>query len=571
MFFLLGLWLALAQQVQVRPYQQPARPNPNAPQQADLKPATVRGRVVAADTGEPVRFARVTLRLNAAASTTFSASADANGTYEIRNVDPGNYSGTASKAGFVTRNFSRGNNFAPLQLAEAEEAKDINFSLARAAVISGTVLDDREEPVPHAHVFAMARAYNGAQMTWQQRAQAQTDDRGQFRLHDIPAGRYYLQASYMGGAIAPHYAPTLFPNAKRLADAQSIKITGGEESAGIKITLHETTVYSVAGTVVDDTTGTAVAANINLQPEDYSAGGSSAFANTKNDGTFRLSEVAPGRYRVFINVRDMEPGSPTNRNVIRSLDVSDHDIDNAVFHVGPGSTMTGRVIADGGDLPPSLQVQMTSRDGNGNPNYSRGFTTQADGTFEVKDLNAGHVELNVNSRGLIMMQPNNPPTVAPATMPKPFYVRTITVNNQDVTDTGVIVPEQAATLEVTVTLDFHTGLVTGHTTDPSGNPLANATVAMIARDPKKRSIARYTNRSRSDAQGLFTIAGVIPGDYLILVWPTDDRGALFDPDVAAIAEKYATSISVSPDATASVDLRLSSELPDLIRTLVPEP
>jgi protocatechuate 3,4-dioxygenase beta subunit len=87
------------------------------------------------------------------------------------------------------------NNYAPLILAENQEVKDIDFLLPRAGVISGTVLDEHNEPIPDVQVFAMMKTYFQARMQLQNRASATTDDRGHYRIHDLPTGRYYVQAA----------------------------------------------------------------------------------------------------------------------------------------------------------------------------------------------------------------------------------------------------------------------------------------------------------------------------------------------------------------------------------------
>src|SRR5580658_7603827 len=129
MFFFLLLWALLG--VQGTPRQnKPANPsNPsdaNGNPAPEVKPATVRGKVVAADSGAPIKRAQVVLRLNSVGNTTFLATTDASGVYEIKNIDPGTYSASASKSGFVLTQLTRGgsNNFAPLILAENQEVKD---------------------------------------------------------------------------------------------------------------------------------------------------------------------------------------------------------------------------------------------------------------------------------------------------------------------------------------------------------------------------------------------------------------------------------------------------------------
>src|SRR5438105_11023387 len=66
---------------------QPPRPatDPNGPN-VDAKPATIRGKVSAADTGAPLKGAQVMLQGTAGSRETFSVATNADGTDEIANI-----------------------------------------------------------------------------------------------------------------------------------------------------------------------------------------------------------------------------------------------------------------------------------------------------------------------------------------------------------------------------------------------------------------------------------------------------------------------------------------------------
>jgi hypothetical protein len=239
--------------------------------------------------------------------------------------------------------------------------------------------------------------------------------------------------------------------------------------------------------------------------------------------------------------------------------VPEHNVDNLTITLGPGAKIKGHLVAVGGDLPNRTRIQFLSRGSNGvYMNSTSPVTADADGAFEIPDVQPGNYEVMVNQA-----------FTAPSSgqMPTLFFTSTITVNNQDVTESGVTVPEGAASLEVTVTLDSRSGTITGTTLDADNHSLPGATIAVLSADSKKRTSTRYFRWSRSSPQGTFTLPGLIPGDYLLLLWPGDDNpGMVTDPDVIELVEQYCARVSVSPSGTVSQELRLSPAVQAIVRS-----
>ena len=198
-------------------------------------------------------------------------------------------------------------------------------------------------------------------MKWETRENASTDDRGRYRIHGLPAGRYYVEAIKRNGWGRPsqHYAPVLYPGVSRAADAQAIKLSPGEEVGGVKFQLRESPAFSVGGRVVDLRTGHAANATVSLDPQDHSWGDGANSVTVRSDGTFRFTEVVPGNYRVALNVRLGQETLET----YRTLDVTDRNIENLIITVSAGATIKGRLVAAGrtSDALPPTQVQLRSQ------------------------------------------------------------------------------------------------------------------------------------------------------------------------------------------------------------------
>src|SRR5438552_11475950 len=138
----------------------------------------IRGRVIAGDTGRPLR--RVNVRVTAPELREMrSVSTDADGRYEFKDLPAGRYMVTATKNGYVQISYGQtrpNEGGKPLQLNEAQTVERIDFALPRGAVIAGRVIDEYGEPVANATVQALQfRFMNGVRgpvafaapsMTW---------------------------------------------------------------------------------------------------------------------------------------------------------------------------------------------------------------------------------------------------------------------------------------------------------------------------------------------------------------------------------------------------------------------
>ena len=164
-------------------------------------PATVRGKISAADTGAPLKHAVVTMR-SSMSQETYTASTGPDGTFEILNIPvdatpppvPKMYFVTVSRSGYVNTTYTKGRDPGIIQLASGQEVKDVDVIMQRAGIIAGVVLDEHDEPIPGVQVQVMAKTYQQGQMRLQQVNSKTTDDRGNYRVYDLPVGRYYLQA-----------------------------------------------------------------------------------------------------------------------------------------------------------------------------------------------------------------------------------------------------------------------------------------------------------------------------------------------------------------------------------------
>jgi hypothetical protein len=148
----------------------------------------IAGRVVAADTGAPVR--RADVHLIAPEAGVRRALTDAEGRFDFRDLPAGRFSLNATKTGYVTvpygqlRAFEQGR---PIELADKQVMTRANIALPRGGVISGRITDEFGEPVTEAMISVMRRSWaNGRRRLMVAGRSTQTNDLGQYRVYGLP-------------------------------------------------------------------------------------------------------------------------------------------------------------------------------------------------------------------------------------------------------------------------------------------------------------------------------------------------------------------------------------------------
>ena len=235
--------------------QLPARDQPPTPRTGT---GVIRGRVVRADTGEPLR--RVQVRVDEWSTRDGSGPAatmtDAEGRYELTQLPAGRYQLKATRGGYVEvaygqrRPFERGR---PLELGEGAVLQNIDFALPPGAVVTGRVVDEIGEAVAHVSVSLGAAGTSTARGDWSAESGSSTDDRGEFRIFGVPPGDYVIVARF--DAIGPglrdrvRYVPTYYPGTPVASEAQRVTVGAGQEVPGITIALARAATATVRGVV----------------------------------------------------------------------------------------------------------------------------------------------------------------------------------------------------------------------------------------------------------------------------------------------------------------------------------
>ncbi|MEO7653789.1 MAG: carboxypeptidase-like regulatory domain-containing protein, partial [Bryobacteraceae bacterium] len=327
-----------------------------------VEKASLEGRVVHAQTGEPVRKATLTLRGATSRGGALSAVSDAGGHFLIRDITPGTYKLTADHTGFLRQEYgARGarSSGVSITLSDGQNSRDLEFRLTPQGVITGKVLDDDGEPLQRATLsgWIVTGKVSGGQAT--SAGSATTNDIGEFRLAGLAPGRYLLSASmrrssFRGeqvvrgdGGGQEDFVPTYYPGVTDRASAATIEVPPGQEVSGIRIQLRKSPVYRVSGTVAATPAPNGRSLRVMLVSRQASAGspGFGSSGMVQKDGGFDITGVLPGSYYA------VAMGGEGRPRVVGKLpvDVTSGNLDNLVIPGGQPVSLNGSMRVEGDD------------------------------------------------------------------------------------------------------------------------------------------------------------------------------------------------------------------------------
>ena len=158
----------------------------------------VSGMVVKLAGSEPIKSAVVRLRKADDQNQGYRALTDTAGHFELKGVEAGRYRLEVSRAGFVTQEFGQKTPNDPgalLTLSAGEEVRDRLFRLIPSAVIAGKIMDEDGQPLPWVRVSAMREVYIDGKHKLSMDTAAFTNDLGEYRIANLPAGSYYISVT----------------------------------------------------------------------------------------------------------------------------------------------------------------------------------------------------------------------------------------------------------------------------------------------------------------------------------------------------------------------------------------
>ena len=516
--------------------------------------ARVQGIVRAADTGEPLRRARVTLGVAQARATPQVSVTDAEGRFAFLDVAPGRYRLSVERNGFVRQEYGqRGAEArnAPLTVNPGQNLDDLEFRLLRAGVITGRVFDEEGDPVSRVRVQVMRYGYEGGRRTLVGTAGESTDDRGEYRIFDLSPGKYFMSATFRAGRAGPGgvmvggssegeddtYASTYYPGTTDPARAIALELLPGRELSGIDFTLVPMRAIRVRGTVTNSQTGQpARGAQVWLLPRD-SGGGigflSRSQAAANDAGRFEVRAVTPGTYHLLASLHEGEAMS-VGRLV---LEVGSVDLEGASVSIGPGLRVEGRIRIEGAtDVKlESLRVLLRPRDST--PFFGGGVSgVDADGSFQLDGVVEDTYSISVGRA------------------PEDFYLKSVRQGTEEVLERGLTLTAGKGLAKVELTLSARGARIEGLVLDGAGLPVTGTVV--LVPPPARRNLPQLYKSVRTDPLGRFVLRGIAPGDFKLFAFEEVEEGAYQDPEFLRPLEDRGLAVRASEGSAQTLELKV---------------
>ena len=521
--------------------------------------AILRGVVVAADNGAPVRRAQV--RASAAdTGDTRTTLTDEQGRFELRELAGGHYALGASKGGFISLQYGQrrpGEAGTPVDLAAGQTLEKLTIALPRGSVITGRIVDEYGEPLTGAQVQALRNGWvSGARRLQAVGAGDRTDDQGTYRIFGLPPGEYLVTATLRderpmlrGGqpddVPDSGYAPTYFPGTSSLNDAQKVNVGLGEEVSGVGFGLSLTRLATISGRVLaaagyeSGVQVVAVPADGARLPQTLRG------TQTRNDGTFDLRGVPPGRYRL----QAMSWGASSGEGGLTgatTITVNGNNLDGLTVALAPAPIVSGVVQRDTNQGPGfrASQVRITavpvtpSAIPMGRGGRGAGGRANDDFTFQTAGLSE--------------------PAYLRVTAPGGWYVKGILADGRDITETPLALEPGSRLEGVRVVLTQTASSLTGAVRDAKGNAVLDASVVVFPDDESRWTPqSRFIASARPDTTGTFTISGLPASDrYRVIAVQGLESGQANDPDFLASVRDQAERVTLGEGEAKTLELRL---------------
>jgi Carboxypeptidase regulatory-like domain len=535
---------------------------PAAAQQAPPAPAVISGTVIQEVSSQGLRKVIVTLTSqNPDKRQDYATSTDPLGQFRIEGVLPGEYEVAIVRPGFVRVNSRSEKN--RITVTAGQDLTGLVYKMQAAGVVSGKITEADGDPVAGVTVW-VTRVGKGGEAAGvvggsnQDAGEESTNDLGEYRIANLRAGDYIVQAQLHGGTgPAPDpadrgrqknravYALTYYPSTTEQRQAGMVRVVGGT-TAIASFTLQISRSFRISGKVL-------VTENpSNVQMFLVSTTGQTEAQQLDDAGQFEFRNVMPGTYVAqIVDMATLTDGQPpqTHSRIIGSpIVVSDADVTALQLQPEAGGSVAGQVRTEDGEPldwqnfnvslvrlaeEPELPQMADLGALGGNAQLAE------DGSFAIKDVAGGKYLVFVGAH---------------SDKAREYYLKSVTANGIEAVENGF--PVNGPTT-VDVVLSAHSGSIEGTVADSNGNGVADAAVVSFPASGKVGRPDAYET-VKTDTAGHFEMPGMTPGSYVIVA--LEELQA--DPRNAAFFTKYADKgvrVDLDESERKSVTLNLIEE------------
>jgi hypothetical protein len=541
------------------------------------------------------------------------------GRFTLRGLPAGRFMLTAERGGYVTSAYGAkrpGRAGTAITVNGGQQIAGLHVRLWRGAVLSGVLRNEWGEPLPNTAVAAIpTREVTPVALTLSNSSQTRTNDLGEYRIFGLEPGTYVVRAGIVEGIVraevaaseaevdavfaalaararqpvaipaagavpqladriqttgtAVGAAPIYFPGTPVAAHAAPIALEAGEERGGLDFVVQRIRTTAIRGMVVgpDGTPVPRAFVQLAAIPGPVSLPGAapvSAATSSGADGTFELSPISPGDYRLLVRgaVASGPPAGAAGAGPLWWAEtpvlVTGDDVDLARLTLEPGMTFSGRVVVDDGatSRPPNLtglRVQLEAellaaapsqsrRGGAPGPRFLQPATIGADGSFSIADLVPDTYRVTVTGGALAGSG---------------WWLRAAMWQGRDLLDDPLRLTRGDTVSGVALVLSDRRTELSGTLTTPAGAAFPDVFVLAFPADAALRlPRSRRVQAVRPDSSGRFVFANLPAGDYLLAALTDIDDGQWHEPGFFDPLVSVSVRVTLGDGETKVQDLRV---------------
>ncbi|HET9220479.1 MAG TPA: carboxypeptidase-like regulatory domain-containing protein [Terriglobia bacterium] len=477
------------------------------------------------------------------------------GVFSFPKIPAGRYKLSATRNGYSRNEYrpdGRQAQGAVLALAPGDDIKELKISLTPAATISGTVLNERKNPVTHASVQAMLLEYlPGGRRGYRLIQAVPTNDLGQYRLYWLPPGEYLVALEY--GKTARHenvptvpenrniwlpdqdYPRFFYPNTTDVTAAKPIVISGGRDVTGIDFGLSQNRLATLTGEIVM-ANGAAQLKPMTIfaVPLSLLDGPFSSAQKSDPNGKFSIKNVPVGSYalRALSFDRSQELVSPA---VV--VNVLGKDLDNIRIPLYAPVRIRGRIQVQGTREPFNFARLLVRFSGPLGQVETFDGITNSDGSFTAEG-GGWPGDFNVSILGL----------------PSPFFLKDVVIQGNSVLSSGLRIGSDTPP-EITLVVTRHAGVVSGTVVGSDLRHKPAVEVVFVPSDNLRGRHDRYL-RTMTDLSGEFRIESPPPGEYMVYAFEDVRATSYYDAEFLKKYEFRGTRAAINENVDNTLTLRL---------------
>jgi hypothetical protein len=513
--------------------------------------AIIRGRVVTDVPG--VRSAIPNARVSIGpAGTSEPVFTDGSGRFAFKDLRAGRYTLSAEKTGYGKAQYGSNTELDPpfaIEIADAVAVDAVEIRMVKGAAVMGRIVDDLGDPVVGAAVSVglLQRTGSRDRLVNVPRPGTTTNDRGEYRIGGLPAGRYYVSVdpSSEGAPIfgmpiewarTVGWSRTLFPSSSLLVSASPIVLAAGEERGAVDFTLVPVQSATLSMSL-SDAAGAPAGGLVNLV--------------LAQDGRILANRAMPFSPDTPKRTMTLDPGEwiavaliGNNVASVSHITLASGEDTSVTLTPIRGSRIAGRVVFDGSvAVPPLSSIRLEARQVGlytGVPiPPRRAVTVKPDGSFDMTDL-FGVVEIET------------------AAAPRGWTIAAVMRGDRDLLDEPLTLGGGDEFSDLRVVLTDQLVQLTGLTTTPNGDPASGCEIALFPDAADVRFGSRRMRLLRADANGRFTLPDVLAGNYFTVASPDIDAAIWQTTDYLNRLRPIATRLTLSGGETRHVRLVCTS-------------